>query len=118
MQRAMPWKPEALDGQEWLALGTPIQQVLVDFSGWPVLVTAPDPRYFALHKLWLSKRPTRIRGGKAPKDAAQGKMLLHAIRDHMPHSIIDKEFIGALPDALRQVLDAFHAASAKENTKN
>jgi hypothetical protein len=118
MQRAMPWKPEALDGQEWLALGTPIQQVLVDFSGWPVLVTAPDPRYFALHKLWLSKRPTRIRGGKAPKDAAQGKMLLHAIRDHMPHYIIDKEFIGALPDALRQVLDAFHAASAKENTKN
>jgi hypothetical protein len=36
----------------------------------------------------------------------------------MPHYIIDKEFIGALPDALRQVLDAFHAASAKENTKN
>jgi hypothetical protein len=109
MQRAMPWKPEALEGQEWLVLGTPVQQVLVDFSCWPVHVTAPDPRYFALHKLWLSKRPTRVRGGKAPKDAAQGKMLLKAIQELMPHYAIDSEFIESLPGALRQMLDAVQA---------
>lgn len=117
MQRAMPWKPEALDGQEWLALGTPVQQVLIDFSGWPVLVTAPDPRYFALHKLWLSKRPTRIRGGKAPKDAAQGEALLKAIRDFMPHYPIDREFIEPLPGVLRQTLGEFRTASAKRAGK-
>ena len=114
MRRAMPWKPEALEGQEWLALGTPVRQVLVDFKGWPVLVTAPDPRYFALHKLWLSKRPRRIRKGKAPKDAAQGKMLLEAIQEFMPHYPIDREFIQSLPNALRQILDAFQADAAKE----
>ena len=106
MQRAMPWKPEALEGQEWLALGTPVQQVLVDFSGWPVLFTAPDPRYFALHKLWLSKRPMRLREGKAPKDAAQGKTLLKAIQESMPHYAIDDGFIQSLPKPLRQILDA------------
>lgn len=105
MQRAMPWKPEALAGQEWLALGTPVQQVLVDFNGWPVLVTAPDPRYFALHKLWLSKLAKRIREGKAPKDAAQGEMLLKAIKDFMPHYRIDDQFIESLPDELRQIFD-------------
>jgi hypothetical protein len=101
MQRAVPWKPEALEGQEWLALGTPVQQVLIDFTGWPVFLTAPDPRYFALHKLWLSKRPKRIREGKAPKDAAQGKMLFKAIQESMPHYAIDEEFVQALPAALR-----------------
>lgn len=104
MQRAMPWKPEPLEGQEWLASGTPVQQVLIDFTGWPVFVTAPDPRYFALHKLWLSKRPKRIREGKAPKDAAQGKMLFKAIREFMPHYAIDGEFARALPTELRQIL--------------
>lgn len=102
MQRAMPWKPEALEGQEWLALGTPVQQLLIDFNGWPVSITAPDPRYFALHKLWLSKRPKRIREGKASKDAAQGARLLKAIREFMPHYAIDDEFIESLPDVLRQ----------------
>lgn len=116
MQGAMPWKPEALEGQEWLALGTPVQQVLVDFNGWPVLVTAPDPRYFALHKLWLGKRPTRIRAGKAPKDAAQGRMLLKAIQESMPHYPIDDEYIRSLPNALLQVLDAFHADAAKNSS--
>lgn len=114
MERAMPWKPEALEGQEWLALGTPVQQVLVDFNGWPVLVTAPDPRYFALHKLWLSKRPKRIREGKAPKDAAQGRLLLKAIQQFMPHYPIDDELIGSLPNALHPILDAFQADAAKE----
>ena len=106
MTRAMPWKPEPLEGQEWLALGTPVRQVLVDFNGWPVLLTAPDPRYFALHKLWLSNLPQRIREGKAPKDAAQGKLLLKAIREFMPHYAIDDELIQSLPNPLRQILDA------------
>ena len=104
MQGAMPWKPEALEGQEWLALGTPVRQVVIDFNGWPVFLASPDPRYFALHKLWLSKRPKRIREGKAPKDAAQGEMLLRAIREFMPHYAIDDEFIQSLPTALRELL--------------
>jgi hypothetical protein len=114
MDRAMPWKPEALDGQEWLGLGTPVQQVLIDLNGWPVLVTAPDPRYFALHKLWLSKRPKRIREGRAPKDAAQGKMLLKAIQEFISHYPIDDEFIQSLPNALREIWDAFQADAAKQ----
>lgn len=109
MQRAMPWKPEALEGQEWLALGTPLRQILVDFSGWPVLVTAPDPRYFALHKLWLSKRSKRIRERKAPKDAAQGKMLLSALSAHMPHYPMDDDFVRSLPEPLCKILDDFRA---------
>ena len=111
MQRALPWKPQTLEGQEWLALGTPVRQLLVDFSGWPAPVAAPDPRYFALHKLWLSLRQQRIRQGRAPKDAAQGKMLLKAIREFMPHYPMDGEFVQSLPDALRHIWEAFQAGA-------
>lgn len=117
MQRAVPWKPEALEGQEWLALGTPVQQILVDFNGWPVLATAPDPRYFALHKLWLSKRPKRIRERKAPKDAAQGKMLLKAVQELMEHYPVDEEFVESLPSTLRQVLADSQTEPAKGHNK-
>jgi hypothetical protein len=71
-----------------------------------LLVTAPGPRYFALHKLWLSTLPKRIRQGKAPKEPAQGKTLMKAIREHMPRYPIDGEFIQSLPTVLRQILDA------------
>lgn len=94
------------EGQEWFALGTPVRQLLVNFDGWPAPVAAPDPRYFALHKLWLSQRPSRIRQGRAPKDAAQGKMLLKAIQEHMRHYPIDGEFVRSLPDALRRIWEA------------
>jgi hypothetical protein len=98
-----PWKPQPLEGQEWLLLGTPVHAVLIDFDGWPVAVSAPDPRYFALHKIWLSKRPGRP-GPKRVKDERQGKALLETIKQYMPHYPIDDRFIANLPDQLKDPL--------------
>jgi hypothetical protein len=100
MASARPWKPEALEGQEWLALGNPVKVVLIDFQGWPVTVWAPDPRYFALHKLWLSKRPGRP-AAKATKDKNQGEALLEAVKNHMPHYPMGQVFLEGLPEPLR-----------------
>jgi hypothetical protein len=98
-----PWKPEPLEGQEWLLLGKPVDAVLVDFEGWPVSLSAPDPRYFALHKIWLSKRPGRP-GPKRVKDERQGKALLETIFQYMPHYPIDDSFVAGLPMPLRAQL--------------
>ncbi len=100
---ARPWKPEALEGQEWLLLGKPVNAVLIDFEGWPVHIAAPDPRYFALHKLWLSKRKGRP-AAKRVKDERQGKAVLDAINQYMDHYALDGEFIASLPAALRDHL--------------
>lgn len=100
MASARPWKPEALDGQEWLARGNPVKVVLIDFQGWPVAISAPDPRYFALHKLWLSERRGRP-AAKATKDKNQGEALLKVVRGHMPHYPMDDSFLAGLPDPLR-----------------
>jgi hypothetical protein len=100
MASARPWKPEVLEGQEWLVLGNPVKVVLIDFQGWPVAISVPDPRYFALHKMWLSKRRGRP-VAKATKDKNQGEALLKVIKDHMPHYPIDEAFLESLPDPLR-----------------
>ena len=100
MTSARPWKPKALDGQEWLLLGVPVRAVLIDYQGRPVAATSPDPRYFALHKLWLSKQKSRT-PGKAMKDRYQGQALLSAVQSHMPHYPMDQAFLGALPRELR-----------------
>ena len=78
----------------------PIRQIIIDFQGWPVPVDAPDPRYFALHKLWLGRQSTRS-AAKRPKDQRQGAALLRVIKDHMPHYPLDVEFLNALPQDLR-----------------
>lgn len=100
MASARPWKPEALEGQEWLARGNPVKAVLIDFQGRPVAISAPDPRYFALHKLWLSKRRGRP-AAKATKDKNQGEALLKVVRDQMPNYPLDASFLAGLPDPLR-----------------
>ena len=104
MQPAFPWKPQLLAGQEWLLLGEPLEQVVVDLSGWPVPIAAPDPRYFALHKLWLSEQRDRMRTGRSRKDRQQGDALIQAIRAHMPHYPLDQHFRQTVPEPLRRFL--------------
>jgi len=101
MSTARPWKPEVLEGQEWLLAGKPVSVVLIDFEGWPVAVAAPDPRYFALQKLWLSKRPDRP-AIKRAKDKNQGDALLRTVREQMPHYPLDEQFVATLPAPLKE----------------
>jgi hypothetical protein len=98
---ARPWTPEALEGQDWLLLGKPVSVVLIDFDGRPAPVAAPDPRYFALQKLWLSERPDRP-AIKRTKDKSQGEALLRAVSAHMPHYPLDERFAAALPAPLKE----------------
>jgi len=96
---AFGWRPAPLEGQDWLLLGKPVTTVVVDARGWPVPMIVPDPRYFALHKLWLSKRRP---GPKRAKDERQGEALLEAVRRDMPHYSMDDTFLSSLPPSLRE----------------
>jgi hypothetical protein len=62
------------------------------------------PRYFALHKLWLAKKPTR-NPLKRHKDEKQGTLLLSAVAGSMPHYTLDDEFRDALPPELVPYMD-------------
>jgi hypothetical protein len=88
-----------LPEQEWLLLGRPIDQVVPCRDGTPARIVAPDPRWFALHKLWLAAKPGR-HPLKRPKDRKQGLALLDAIAEAMPHYPLDDSFVAGLPPEL------------------
>lgn len=93
--------PLSLPSQAWLLAGKPVSQVVCARDGSCARMIAPDPRLYALHKLWLSQQKSRERA-KRGKDQAQGEILLQAIAAHMPHYPMDRVFLRRLPDALRK----------------
>lgn len=93
-------QPIPLPEQEWLLLGRPVDQVVACRDGSPARIVAPDPRWFALHKLWLAEKPQR-HPLKRPKDRKQGRALLDVVAEAMPHYPLDHRFVAEIPPELR-----------------
>lgn len=95
-------RPVPLPEQEWLLLGKPVDRVVICRDGSPARIVAPDPRWFALQKLWLGRQRKR-NPLKRPKDLKQGATLLTAIKEAMPQYPLDKAFERALPKELAKL---------------
>jgi hypothetical protein len=97
-----PFEPMVtLIEQEWLLQGMPLSVVVATVRGRACPLYVPDPRWMALHKLWLAKKPERNPTKKA-KDQRQGEVLLDAcrffFRDSHPLNI---DFVLSLPEELQ-----------------
>jgi len=108
-------RPMALPEQEWLLLGRPVDQVIGCRDGSPARIVAPDPRWFALHKLWMSQKPTR-NPLKRPKDRKQGLALLDLVSVAMPHYPMGAEFKTTLPAELAPYLDDWSTGTETQET--
>ena len=96
----------SLTEQEWLLRGQPISCVVatVRLRACPLYV--PDPRWMALHKLWLSQKPQRDRA-KRPKHERQANVLLDATRHFLADTYpLNIDFVVELPDELRELFNA------------
>src|SRR3546814_7231145 len=93
-------KPIPLPEQEWLLPGTRISHVVVGRDGSPARLVVPDPRWFALQKLWMSAQGKR-NPLKRGKDQNQDTALRDAVRERMPQFPIDHAFENGLPEELR-----------------
>lgn len=71
-------------GLQWLLNAPKLDAVAVDEDGWPVPMRVPDPRAFALHKMWLSSLPTR-EPLKKPRDFDQARAIAKLVSETMPH---------------------------------
>lgn len=100
---AEPLRPIPLPEQEWLLMGDPVSHVVLDRDAVPAKIVAPDPRWMALHKLWLADKKER-NPLKVDKDRRQGALLLDAVRKYMPHYPLDESFLRQVPDELRRYL--------------
>lgn len=97
-------RPMPLPEQDWLLPGRRVEHVVCGLDGQPCRLIAPDPRFFALHKLWLANKPTR-NPLKRPKDEKQGTLLLSAVAERMPHYALDDTFRDSLPSELVSYFD-------------
>ncbi|MBY8823324.1 GSU2403 family nucleotidyltransferase fold protein [Sphingomonas colocasiae] len=100
--------PVPLPEQEWLLLGEQVDQILICRDGTPARLVVPDPRYFALQKLWMSDQVKR-HPQKRPKDRKQGMALLDAVARAMPRFKLDNEFTAGLPAELLPYFDQWRA---------
>lgn len=99
-------RPIPLPEQDWLLPGHRISHVVCGFDNLPARVVAPDPRWFALHKLWLADKAER-NPLKKGKDRAQGETLLELVDGYMPHFPLDDDFAAGLPAELLPYFEAW-----------
>lgn len=92
-------RPIALPEQEWLLRGKQVDHVVAAQDGSFARIIAPDPRWYALQKLWMSAQEKR-NSLKRPKDRRQAMAVLNAVKAAMPHYPLDAAFEAELPPEL------------------
>jgi hypothetical protein len=101
-------RPIPLPEQEWLLNGRRVDRVVGVRDGEAARIVVPDPRWFALQKLWLAEKPGRD-PQKKNKDRKQGSALLEAVWLTMPHYPLDIAFYDELPAELRPYFESWDA---------
>jgi len=90
-----------LEGQDILHMGSAVRHIALGSGGIVTPLVVPDPRFMAIHKLWLSKREDRS-SLKRRKDERQANILWDACRnDLMLGHPIDSDFLQSIPEAWR-----------------
>ncbi len=93
---------EPLQGLQWIQIAPKMTQIAIAGNGFPVRMVVPDPRVFALHKLWLSLRPER--GPlKRKRDFRQGEAVAQLALRYLDLSFDDPE-LKDLPRDLTQAI--------------
>jgi hypothetical protein len=91
--------------QEWLLCGKAAFVVVATQRHRACPLYVPDPRWMALHKLWLARKPER-NAQKRPKDARQGEVLLDACRYFLDYAYpLNIDFVLDLPEELRDLFN-------------
>ena len=91
-----------IEGLSWLVNSPKTSAVAIDQRGYPLSYSTPDPRAFALHKFWLSRRADRD-AAKRVRDGMQARVVAELIRTRLPHLSFESNDLQALPLALRQL---------------
>jgi len=96
-------RPAELPEQGWLLLGRPVDVVVCATDGTSARMFCPDPRYYGLQKIWLSRQDKR-NTLKRPKDARQGGLVLDLVAERMTDYPLDATLSEKLPSALKPIL--------------
>jgi hypothetical protein len=91
-----------MPGVEWLLSPPYLDTTIVAEDGYPVRIVVPEPRTFALHKLWVSQRPDRS-ALKRPRDATHARVVTDLSREYLQQTWTAKS-MPWLPKELKALL--------------
>ncbi len=106
--------PVEITGLAWLESSPSTEQTVIDDAGFPAAIVAPDPRAFAIHKLWLSKRDDR-EPIKRRRDGKQAQAVAAMVGEYLPHLSFDDPMLAAFPAELRAEGQALAAQAAPDS---
>jgi hypothetical protein len=97
-----------INNLQWLISAPKFNQIVIGEDGFPAAMVVPDPRAFAVHKLWLSNQLDRD-AVKKKRDRSQALAIYKLILQYMPEFKIRKEDLRMFPEAIMadavQILD-------------
>jgi hypothetical protein len=96
---------------QWLISAPKFDQVVVGEDGFPATMVVPDPRAFAVHKLWLSSQKDRD-ALKKKRDRSQALAVCKLILQYMPEFEIKKEDLRMFPEAI--IADAIQVIESSD----
>jgi hypothetical protein len=95
---------EEIAGLAWLENAPAFEAIAIDEKGGPLRLIVPDPRIFAAHKFWLSKRADR-EPIKRRRDLAQAQAVARLTTQYLEHLPYQSSELRVLP---RVVFDEAH----------
>jgi hypothetical protein len=99
-----------MPGVEWLLAAPQFEQVLIGEDGWPLRIVVPEPRTYALHKLWVSRRDDRD-ALKRPRDAAHAHVVAQLVNTYMRQPLAAKD-MPWLPKELKALVKQLKGVNA------
>lgn len=89
----------AIDGLVWLESAPDFETVVTDERGGPLRLVTADPRVFAAHKLWMSKRADRD-PAKRKRDEAQARAVAQLVAQYLTNLPYEAEPLRMIPREL------------------
>ena len=97
---------------QWLISSKKMNQIVIGDDGFPAAMAVPDPRAYAIHKIWLSKQPDR-NPLKKPRDRTQGLEVAKLLIQYLPQYPFEKSQLKMFP---KEVIKSIHTQISQIET--
>lgn len=94
--------PSGIDSLKWLLASPRFKSVVIAQDGMPAPMVSPDPRAFAIHKMWLSRQDDRD-PAKKNRDQRQAEAVANLVTEKLRHLKFGDEAERMFPSKVRSV---------------
>jgi len=95
---------------QWLISSPKFSQIVIGEDGFPAAMVTPDPRVFALHKLWLSEQDDR-EPVKKRRDKNQALAVFQLVIQYLPQYQFNPDELRMFPAEVAGMLKLFPESS-------